>query len=213
VMKQSLNSDKFEKDTAEAVDKVMKLFWNPEHRVVCENVNPDGTFDYDSCEGRFVNPGHGLETMWFMMQYAERTGNKEVLKKAFEFTEAIFKFGWDPQYGGIFYFMDVLGKPHMELQWDMKLWWPHNEALIAMLFAYRISGDKKFWNYFEQIDQWTWDRFPDPAHGEWFGYLNRQGEVNNQLKGGKWKTFFHVPRCLLFCINQLEAIKAAGLAE
>ena len=34
-------------------------------------------------------------------------------------------------------------------------------------------------------------------YGEWFGYLNRQGEPTHLLKGGKWKTFFHLPRYLM----------------
>jgi len=211
VMKQSLKSDKFESDTSQAVDTVMRMFWNPEYKVLCENVNTDGSFDYDSCEGRFVNPGHGLETMWFIMQYAERTQNQAILKTAFDYVDGIFNFGWDKEFGGIYYFMDLLGKPHLELQWDMKLWWPHNEASIAMLYAYRLSSDKKFLNYFKTVDEWTWSHFPDREYGEWFGYLNRRGEPTHLLKGGKWKTFFHVPRSLLFCLNQLKAIKAAGM--
>ena len=211
VMKQSLKSDKYEKDTENAVNTVMKMFWNPGLKVLFENVNKDGYFDLESCEGRFVNPGHGLETMWFIMNYLERTGKKDMMQDAFKYVDGIFEFGWDKQYGGIFYFMDALGKPHMELQWDMKLWWPHNEAIIAMLYAYRLSGDRKFWNYFKMVDEWTWNHFPDKEYGEWFGYLNRRGEPTHMLKGGKWKTFFHVPRGLYFAIEQLKAIKAAGL--
>ena len=149
--------------------------------------------------------------MWFIMNYLERTGKKDMMQDAFKYVDGIFEFGWDKQYGGIFYFMDALGKPHMELQWDMKLWWPHNEAIIAMLYAYRLSGDRKFWNYFKMVDEWTWNHFPDKEYGEWFGYLNRRGEPTHMLKGGKWKTFFHVPRGLYFAIEQLKAIKAAGL--
>ena len=88
----------------------------------------------------------------------------------------------------------------------MKLWWPHNEAILASLFAYKASGDQKFIDHFKMIDQWSWEHFPDPEYGEWFGYLNRRGEVTHKLKGGKWKTFFHLPRCLYVSINLMKQI-------
>ncbi len=197
VMKECLRDDQFDAETDRAVRTVMEKFFHPELKVLFENVNPDGTFDLDSCEGRFVNPGHGLESMWFVLQYAERIGDRELAARACEYIDCQFRFGTDPVYGGIFYFMDALGKPHLELQHDMKLWWPHNEAIIAALFAYKLSGEERFLEHFKTIDAWTWRHFPDPEYGEWFGYLNRRGEPNNMLKGGKWKTFFHLPRCLM----------------
>jgi N-acylglucosamine 2-epimerase len=172
-----------------------------------ENINTDGGFDLDSCEGRFINPGHGLESMWFILQHAEKTGNSELIKRACEYIEGLFEFGLDAEYGGIYYFMDALGKPHLELQWDMKLWWPHNEALIAALYAYRLSGEERFMKRFESVDEWTWKHFPDPEFGEWYGYLNRRGEPTHTLKGGKWKTFFHLPRFLLTSIQQMKQIQ------
>ena len=197
VMKECLGSDEFDGETDRAVRTVMKLFHHPELKVLFENVNPDGTFDLESCEGRFVNPGHGLESMWFVLQYAERINDRELIRQACDYIDELFHFGTDPVYGGIFYFMDALGKPHLELQHDMKLWWPHNEAIIAALFAYKLSGEERFLEHFRTVDQWAWSHFPDPEYGEWFGYLDRQGKPSILLKGGKWKTFFHLPRCLM----------------
>ena len=42
----------------------------------------------------------------------------------------------------------------------------------------------------------TWDHFKDPEYPEWYGYLNREGNPLLDLKGGKWKGCFHVPRGL-----------------
>jgi N-acylglucosamine 2-epimerase len=207
VMAACLKTSDYKKDTADAVDAVMNKFWNPELNVMFENINTDGSFDLDSCEGRFVNPGHGLESMWFILQYAEENGRQDLIKRACDYIYGLYEFGRDRDYGGIYYFMDALGKPHLELQADMKLWWVHNEALIAALYAWRLSGDDKFKNMFEDLDAWTWKHFTDPEHGEWFGYLNRRGEPTHMLKGGKWKTFFHLPRFLLTCTEQLKAIK------
>ena len=207
VMANCLKTNEYDIDTENAVNTVMNKFWNPELNVMFENINLDGSFDLDSCEGRFVNPGHGLESMWFIMQYAEKNGKADLIKRACDYSYALYEFGIDREYGGIYYFMDALGKPHIELQADMKLWWVHNEALIAALYAWRLSGDDKFKNMFEELDTWTWEHFADPKFGEWFGYLNRRGEPTHMLKGGKWKTFFHLPRFLLTCTEQLKAIK------
>jgi N-acylglucosamine 2-epimerase len=207
VMETCLGTTDYREDTEHAVNTVMDKFWNDELNVMFENINTDGGFDLDSCEGRFINPGHGLESMWFILQHAEKTGNSELIKRACEYIEGLFEFGLDAEYGGIYYFMDALGKPHLELQWDMKLWWPHNEALIAALYAYRLSGEKRFMKRFESVDEWTWKHFPDPEFGEWYGYLNRRGEPTHTLKGGKWKTFFHLPRFLLTSIQQMKQIQ------
>jgi N-acylglucosamine 2-epimerase len=207
VMADCLKTNDYDKDTVAAVDTVMNKFWNSNLNVMFENINTDGSFDLDSCEGRFITPGHGLESMWFILKYAEKNGREDLIKRACDYIYGIYEFGRDRQYGGIYYFMDALGKPHIELQADMKLWWVHNEALIAALYAWRLSGEVKFKKMFEDLDTWTWKHFADPEYGEWFGYLNRCGEPTHTLKGGKWKTFFHLPRFLLTCTEQLKAMK------
>jgi N-acylglucosamine 2-epimerase len=161
--------------------------------------------DLASSDGRHLNPGHGLEAMWFLMRHAEATGDRAMVERCARIVPRLLERGWDPVHGGIFYFRDALGKPHAELTADMKLWWVHDEAILATLYAYRLTGERQFLDWFRKIDAWTWARFPDPAYGEWFGYLDRRGEPANLLKGGRWKTFFHVPRCLLFAVAQMRA--------
>lgn len=206
VMNDSLGTKDYDAETQRAVDTVMEKFWNEKYQVIFENVNTDGTFDLDSCEGRMINPGHGLESMWFVLQYAESRKDTKLIEKACNAVSGLYKFGTDPVFGGIYYFMDILGKPHIELQWDMKLWWPHNEASIAALFAYRLSGKDEYLKIFEEVDTWSWEHFRDLQYGEWYAYLNRRGEPTHYHKGGKWKTFFHVPRGLLMCIQQMKKI-------
>ena len=204
VMKEALGTDKYEEDCRRAVNTVLDMFWNEDMQLLFENVDPDGSFDLNSCEGRFINPGHGLESMWFVMNYAEKNKDRAMIDKAAHIVKAILRSGTDKEFGGLYYFMDALGKPHLELQWDMKLWWPHNEAILASLFAYRLTGDDTFLQAFKEMDEYTWSHFKDPEYPEWFGYLNRRGEVTHTLKGGKWKTMFHLPRCLHIAVKQMK---------
>ena len=46
----------------------------------------------------------------------------------------------------------------------------------------------------------------DKEHGEWFGYLTREGKVKMTFKGGPFKGCFHVPRTLLLCEQILTAL-------
>ena len=180
----------------ECIHEVMDVFFSQEHGLILENVSPDGSFS-DSFEGRLLNPGHAIEAMWFMMDLAERRGEPELARRAVEITLRTLDKGWDKEYGGIFYFLDLKGYPPQQLEWDQKLWWVHIETLISLAKGYRMTGDRRCLAWFEKVDSYTWSHFPDPEYGEWFGYLNRRGEVLLPLKGGKWKGCFHVPRGLL----------------
>ncbi len=201
VLEECLGDTSFRQKTLDTVNTVLDEFWNDEHKVIFENIGLDGSFDLDSMIGRQLNPGHAIEAMWFIMNAAARSGNTDLINRAADVVLAELEFGWDKQFGGIYYFMDVLGKPHVELQWNMKLWWVHNEALIATAMAYKLTGRAEFADWFEKIHDWTWSRFPDAEYGEWYAYLDRYGKPTHSLKGGKWKGFFHLPRMLLVCRN------------
>ncbi|MCU0425387.1 MAG: AGE family epimerase/isomerase [Candidatus Kapabacteria bacterium] len=177
--------------------------------LILENVAPDGRFS-DSYEGRLLNPGHGIEAMWFIMDIAARRGDRELIDECTATTLRILEHAWDKEYGGIYYFLDVLGHPPQQLEWDQKLWWVHVETLVALAKAYRYTGNNEVLRWLQVIHDYTWQHFRDSEagefEGEWFGYLNRRGEVLLPLKGGKWKGAFHVPRSLFQCWKTFEAI-------
>ncbi len=202
VMGECLGGDSYDDEMRRLISLVFNTFWNEDLRLMFENVPIEGGFDLDSPTGRHLNPGHVLEAMWFVMAAAERIGEPCAAEKAAEIILATLEHGWDKEHGGLFYFMDALDKPHVELQADMKLWWVHCEAIIAALMAHARFGDSRFKDWFERLCEWTWPRFSDPAYGEWFGYLDRSGRPTTMMKGGKWKCFFHLPRMLLRC-NEL----------
>lgn len=189
----------------EIIHEVMEVFYNHEIGVVLENVNPDGSFS-DSFEGRLLNPGHTIEAMWFIMDLGKRLNDDTLIQRAVNIMFDTLELGWDKQYGGLFYFLDVKGHPPMQLEWDQKLWWVHVEALVALAKAYAFTKDERCINWFEKLHSYTWTHFKDNEYGEWFGYLNRRGEVLLPLKGGKWKGCFHIPRSLYQVSATLSAL-------
>ena len=88
----------------------------------------------------------------------------------------------------------------------MKFWWNHNETIIATLLAYELTGDEKYARMHQQIHDWSYAHFPDSEHGEWFGYLHRDGSIASTLKGNLWKGPFHLPRMLLTCSQICERL-------
>lgn len=184
---------------------IMDRFVDVEEGLVFEHVAPAGSHP-DTFDGRLINPGHGIECMWFVMSAAEQLGERSLIECAADALEAQLAFGWDDEFDGIFYFMDARGKPPQQLEWDQKLWWVHVEALIACLLGWRLTGRKSLAQWYDRVHQYAWSHFPDPEFGEWYGYLNRRGEVFLPLKGGKWKGCFHVPRGMMLCTRILDDI-------
>ncbi|XP_052026595.1 N-acylglucosamine 2-epimerase isoform X2 [Apodemus sylvaticus] len=175
-------------------------------QVVLENVSEDGQ-ELPGCLGRHQNPGHTLEAGWFMLQYARRKGDHKLRMHIIDkFLLLPFHSGWDPEHGGLFYFQDADDLCPTQLEWNMKLWWPHSEAMIAFLMGYSDSGDPTLLDLFYQVAEYTFRQFRDPEYGEWFGYLNQEGKVTLTIKGGPFKGCFHVPRCLAMCEQILGAL-------
>ena len=190
----------------ECIHEVMNVFYKPEIGAMVENVSAvDGSM-IDCFEGRTINPGHDLEALWFLENLGLRLNDKALINKAVEISLSVIEYGWDKEYGGIFYFMDRKGCPPQQLEWDQKLWWVHIEAAIAMLKGYQLTGNEKCLDWFMKLDAYMWEHFRDADYPEWFGYLNRRGEVLLPLKGGKWKGCFHVPRGLYQISTMLKEI-------
>lgn len=187
------------------IHEVMNVFYQEDLGLVLENVYEDGSF-CDSFEGRLLNPGHAIEAMWFIMDLGKRLEDEALVTKACNIMLDTLNHGWDKEYGGIFYFLDVKGSPPQQLEWDQKLWWVHVETLVALAKGYAYTKDERCAKWFKKVHEYTWQHFKDPEHGEWFGYLNRRGEVLLDLKGGKWKGCFHIPRALYQVWKTLESL-------
>jgi N-acylglucosamine 2-epimerase len=201
-----LEEDFLNKTIETCIHEVMDVFYRPELGLVVENLTLDNKLS-DTFEGRVLNPGHAIEAMWFIMDLGERLNRPDLIKTAAGIAVQMVEYGWDKQFGGIFYFLDRKGHPTQQLEWDQKLWWVHVETLISMLKGYQLTGSKDCLKWFEIIHDYTWEHFKDKEYPEWFGYLNRRGEVLLPLKGGKWKGCFHVPRGLYQCWKTLERLK------
>ena len=192
--------------------EVFEDFMHEDERALFETVGPNGE-RLDSPEGRCINPGHAIETAWFIMEEARFRGEPELVEKACRILDWSLERGWDEDYGGLLYFVDVEGKPCLQYEHDMKLWWPHNEALYATLLAHHLTGEAKYEQWYERLHDWAWSRFPDEEYGAWLKYLHRDGTLSSTIKGNAWGGPFHVPRMQLYCWRLLEEMAAGAKPE
>lgn len=180
-----------------SIETLQRYFIHPEFEALLETVGPNGEF-IDTIIGRTINPGHCIETAWFLLEEAKyRGGDPQLTEVAVKILDWSWKWGWDKEYGGLINFRDCKGLPVQDYSQDMKFWWPQTEAIIATLYAYEATGEERFLHMHQQISDWTYAHFPDTEYGEWYGYLHRDGTVAQPAKGNIFKGPFHIPRMMI----------------
>ncbi|MCI8366554.1 MAG: N-acylglucosamine 2-epimerase [Eggerthellaceae bacterium] len=203
------HTEEYDRHAKECTDAIVNLHYHPELGCTLESVAPDGTPELWYTAGRVVNPGHDIECSWFMMDEANYRGDEELHATA----EAIFRqaieAGWDKEFGGLLYFIDAKGLPPEAYEHDMKLWWPHNETMIAASKAFRDTGDDYYVNWLFKTLDYCHEFFADEEYGEWYGYLRRDGKPTMPpTKGSTFKGPFHVPRAL--CMTEQVITEILG---
>lgn len=213
-LRRVLGGEDFDRWIDWGIAQIRDYHWKPELNCLLETVAEDGTADLEHFDGWTVNPGHAIEGAWFILWEAQRRQSKELLQFGCQIIDAMWQLGWDNKYGGLLYFVGVHGKSTTEYWHDMKFWWPHNEAIIATLLAWRLTGAERYLAMHQQVHSWAFNHFADPEHGEWFGYLHRDGSLSSTLKGNLWKGPFHLPRMLMTCCEILgfERMSAKSLS-
>lgn len=207
-----VNDPKLTQQIDESIEKLKKYFIHPEFKCLLETVGENGEF-IDTNMTRTINPGHCIETSWFIMEEAKLRGwDKPMFDLALQVFDWSWDWGWDKQYGGIINFRDCKNLPSQDYSQDMKFWWPQCETIIASLYAYLGTGDDKYLYRHERISEWTYAHFPDAEYGEWYGYLHRDGTVAQPAKGNLYKGPFHIPRMMIkgymLCREILKKLEA-----
>jgi N-acylglucosamine 2-epimerase len=192
-------------EIADRLVEDIKVFHKDEYNATFECLAADNSVILDSAPCRVINPGHDIECSWFLLSEAIRKGDKELVKFAEKMFIDAYEFGWDKEYGGISYFKDILGKPVEAYEHDMKLWWVHNETIIAALMLYLETKNERYKEILDKVIDYAFSHFSDREYGEWYGYLRRDGKPTEPpCKGHTYKGPFHVMRMLSKCIKMIE---------
>lgn len=196
-LKKVIADPELDRQIDESLFKLKNDFMHPEFKALLETVGPAGEF-IDTCNGRVINPGHCIETAWFLFDVAmDRGGDKNLIDLGLTILNWSWDWGWDETYGGIINFRDCRNLPPQDYSQDMKFWWPQTEAIIANLYAHKLTGNELYLKRHRQVSEWAYGHFPDHEFGEWYGYLHRDGTVAQPAKGNLFKGPFHIPRMMV----------------
>lgn len=206
VIKQVSDAPVLDKYIDKAVREIRDYFMHPEFHTVLEMVGPNGEL-IDTCNGRVINPGHCMETGWFILEVArQRNNDPEIVKIGTQIIDWAWEWGWDEQFGGMINFKDCKNFPAQDYSQDMKFWWPQCETILAALYAFNATGEEKYLDMHQKTFDWAFEKFPDRECGEWYGYLHRDGTVAQPAKGNMFKGPFHIPRMMMKAIYEYDKI-------
>jgi N-acylglucosamine 2-epimerase len=209
-LRESIDLDEADHWIDRSIEVIRRDHIKEDIRCVMETVGPNGEI-IDHFDGRTLNPGHAIEGAWFIMLEGKLRGDADLVRTGHTMLDWMWERGWDPEFGGLLYFVDVNHLPVQEYWHDMKFWWPHNEAIIATLLAYQLTGDAKYADWHTTVHDWSYRNFPDREFGEWFGYLHRDGRMSVPLKGNLWKGPFHLPRMQRVCWSLVEEMLSSKI--
>jgi N-acylglucosamine 2-epimerase len=183
--------------------RVMNHFVRPARQCLLEFLD----FNYQEVpapEGTFVMPGHAIESMWFQMHRARERNDRSRICAAAEVMRWHLEKGWDKEYGGIFLGMDAEGNTPFLPNSETKIWWPHTEALYALLLAQELTGESWCETWFHQVYEWSLSHFSMPETGEWRQRLDRKGTPMTKVIALPVKDPFHLPRALILSLELLK---------
>jgi N-acylglucosamine 2-epimerase len=180
----------------------MDRFVRPERQLLLEYLS-DTYEDLPPPDGTFVMPGHAIESMWFVLHAARRRNNRELIRRAVDQIRRHLEAGWDREYGGLFLSIDAEGGEPSQPHWDKKLWWPHTEALYALLLAYELTGERWCLDWYQRVHEWAFAHFSMDGLGEWRQRLDRRGRPVNDVVALPVKDPFHLPRAVVLILQAL----------
>ncbi|MEX1212098.1 MAG: AGE family epimerase/isomerase [Balneolaceae bacterium] len=215
-VKRKDESEAYQEAAVEWMEQILSRFLRPDGRILEMRSTPDA--QQNTLLGRHVNPGHALESIWFILDTARNTGRDELIPKASRAALYALERGWDKIHGGIYRFVDEsgydpigdkIGTPMESLileTWSTKLWWPHSEALYTTRLLWTLTGEPHFREWLNRLESYVFSTFPhpDPTVGEWIQIRNRQGEPLEKVVALPVKDPFHILRNMICILDLLD---------
>lgn len=204
VVEQVLGQQRVRSLVDHCLEQILHVFAKDDYEVLFESVGPDGQV-IDDDEGRVLNPGHALESMWFCIEEGVKRCDRSITDRAAKIIDWMYRLGHDSECGGIVSFLDSSGREPKQMDWHKetsmmwhdKAWWVHSESLYALALAAVQTGDEVGFNRFLDLQCWCLDHFYDADYGEWYPELHRNGQPKLTDKGTIWKACYHLPRALM----------------
>jgi N-acylglucosamine 2-epimerase len=193
------------------LENILYLFAKDEHEALFESIGKKGEY-IDESEGHIIYPGHVFESCWACIQEGRRRKDKSIVDRAVQIVDWVYKKSVDNEYGGIYSYLDATSDEPEQLDWNKetnmswhdKNFWVNAEAIAITSIVAMEKQSKKYFDNFNSILNWCYQKFYDHEYGEWYAELYRNGSIKLADKGTKWKAAYHVPRAMLIAMNELK---------
>ena len=149
--------------------------------------------------------GHNVEFAWLLLHAADILGRprRDYDGVVLPIFDNCLAHGVDWEYGGVFVEGPYDARPTL----TEKQFWQQAEVLIGFLDAYALFGDEKYWDAFENVYRFVFDKFVVmEAGGEWYERVDRHGNPVDDALGHAWKISYHTVRCIVQCIRRLRRL-------
>ena len=176
------------------IDQVFRYYYVPERKLIAEH-------EVDC-------PGHSMEVAWFMLAEGLYTKNQDLVNLCADAILVLFDLGWDKTHGGFVLITNFDNKPAFSVDGNLKYWWPNNELMIGLMYAYIGTGRQDFLEKYRLVHEWVFAHFPDREKSEWYGYLNHDGSILAPNKGDCRKGPYHLYRSFYAIRNLINAYLA-----
>ena len=183
-----------------SVDAILNRHWNPEYRLNNEILEHDLSRPKNDL-ARFVYTGHGIETLWMVMDEAVRRKDIALFEPAATRLRRTIEVAWDDVYGGVF---RSLNDAEANVWFTDKVLWAQEEVLIGTLMAAEHAGSAWARDWYVRMYNYVHDKWPLARHGFalWDNATDRKVTFvphSNRVEN------FHHPRHLM--LNLLAATR------
>ena len=155
--------------------------------------------------------GHSAELIWYVLEGASvfHKDTKPMIPWLTRLTDALLDAGVNSR-GAVYFSGNYVGNVENKTIW----WWAQAETMIALLRAYEVTGNVRYWIAFEKVRLWTFRYMVPDRSGTWIASTNSWGFRRAPIRvGGHWQSGFHVTRALLQCTRAFDRLIAQSKTQ
>jgi mannobiose 2-epimerase len=155
---------------------------------ILERFATDWTFLPDDGKNSHINVGHNLEVAWLLLRLYALTGNEAYRTEGLALTDKLLKRAFHAETGA---WRSKLKRTDPSQFPNTTTWWTQAYGNFLQLYAYRVTGRKRYLRAFRSGAHFWTDHFVDEKHGGTVLRAFLDGGVAGGRKAVRTKTSYH----------------------
>ena len=147
--------------------------------------------------------GHSIEWSKLLQNLEKYKPESWMFPCAEKLFHHAINIGFDRKHGGIFNIMAPTG----EIIDTDKLYWVMAETIGASALFAAKTNHSTYWNFYQQIFEYSWNYFIDQKRGGWYQLLNQNNQKYSNIKSPPPKTDYHPITNCVTALNAFHELK------